>query len=91
MALPGPAKGLAVATVTYINYPKRFSLFGAGAMAPRAPREPARHRARHPTPPALRGAPGAEGDRSRIRWTPAGVPDGQHWPDKSCSCVMHST
>ena len=22
MALPGPAKGLAVATVTYINYPK---------------------------------------------------------------------
>ena len=23
MALPGPAKGLAVATVTYINYPSR--------------------------------------------------------------------
>ena len=26
MALPGPAKGLAVATVTYINYPSQLQL-----------------------------------------------------------------
>ena len=68
---------------------KRFSLFGAGAMAPRAPREPARHRARRPTPPALRGAPGAKGDRSRIRWTPPGAPDGRN-PSIPAELCSHS-
>ena len=46
-------------------------------MAARAHSAPARHRARPTTHPAPRGAPGAEGDRLRIRWPPTGVPDGQ--------------
>ena len=59
-------------------------------MAARAPREPAQRRVRHPPPPAPRGAPGAEGDRLRIRWTPTGAPDGRHQPRLTAAVHMHS-
>ena len=56
-------------------------------MAPRAHREPAWPRERRTSPPALRGAPGAKGDRLRIRWTPPGAPDGRNSsiPAELCS------
>ena len=66
---------------------KTVVLFWTGAMAARAHSAPAQHCAR-PTPhPAPRGAPGAEGDRSRIRWTPAGVPDGHQSSSRTDSCA----
>ena len=46
--------------------------------APHCERPPPPH---PPRPSAfVRGAPGAEGDRSRIRWTPTGAPDGHPQP-----------
>ena len=66
---------------------KGFSFFGAGTMAARAHSAPARHCARPTTHPAPRGAPGAEGDRSRIRWPPTGVPDKHGEEQKQISAL----
>ena len=56
-------------------------------MAARALSAPTRHRERPTQHLAPRGAPGAEGDRSRIQRTPAGVSDGHHASNRIDGCA----
>ena len=69
-------------------------------MAAGPAREPSRHGAHLTTHPASRGAPGAKGDRLRIRRTPSGAPDGHHRlrttelcprTTKSCNLTVNTT
>ena len=56
-------------------------------MAARALSAPTRHRERPTQHLAPRGAPGAEGDRSRIQRTPAGVSDGHRASNRIDGCA----